>query len=313
MASVVGVRFRRAGNVYYFDPGELDLQPEEWLVVETAHGPALGRVVITPAQVISSGLNESLKPVLRKALLEDVERAGELEKKEQNALEKCGELIKEMNIPMKVIFAESNLSGNYMTIFFRSEERVDFRDLVKQLSNSLKTRVELRQAGPRDAARLLGGIGRCGRVLCCASFLANLDPVSIKMAKDQNLPLNPSKISGVCGRLLCCLNYEVDFYRSMKEKMPSTGRMVATPLGEATVVGINPLKGTVLVRTESASDEVPLADIRPLEATPSEVVEIPTRGTALQRKRRRRKKKKVRAAEGTQDAASELKQLDSDH
>jgi len=262
MADVVGIRFKRAGKVYYFDPVGIDMVVGDYVVVETARGQELGEVVISPAQVLASELPEPLKPVARKAEAEDIARAKELEAKEMEALAVCGELIKKLKLPMKLIAAEYNLDGSRLTFFFSAAERIDFRELVRELANRLKIRVELRQVGPRDEAKLIGGFGRCGRPLCCTSFLCEFDPVSIRMAKEQSLPLNPMKISGACGRLLCCLGYESEQYREMKEKLPKEGQRVSTPMGVASVIGINPLKETVLVELESqAAVELPVSQI----------------------------------------------------
>ena len=207
MADVVGIRFKRTGKVYYFDPGGFDLDVNDHVVVKTARGLEMGQVVVAPWQVLDSELREPLKPVVRKAEPEDIKRVQELEQKTMEALAECGKWIEKLKMPMKLLTAEYNLSGNRLIFFFSASERVDFRELVKELSNLLKVRVELRQVGPRDGAKLIGGFGRCGRELCCSSFLTEFEPVSIRMAKDQDLPLNPMKISGVCGRLMCCLGY----------------------------------------------------------------------------------------------------------
>ena len=262
MAEIVGVRFRRTGRVYYFDSAGVGLEVGDQVVVETSQGLELGRVVIAPGQVVADEINEPLKSVVRKAGAEDIKRDQEREDKEEEALIECGRLIAEFNLPMKLLSAEYNFDSSRLTCYFSAEERVDFRRLVKELNRRFKTRVELRQVGPRDEAKLIGGFGICGRQLCCASFLTEFEPISIKMAKEQNLPLNPVKISGVCGRLLCCLSYESEMYRSMKEKMPGVGQRVSTPMGVASVVGGNPLKGTVTVEMESGTTlEVPLAEV----------------------------------------------------
>ena len=262
MDEIVGVRFKRAGKVYYFDPVDIDLEQDDCVVVKTSRGLELGRVVISPKQVLASEVPTPLKQVVRKAEPEDIKRAQELEDKEREALAECGQLITKLELPMKLISAEYNLDGSRLTIFFSAAERVDFRELVRELASRLKARVELRQIGPRDEAKLIGGFGRCGRPLCCMSFLSEFTPVAIKMAKEQDLPLNPMKISGVCGRLLCCLVYENEQYRAMKKKMPKEGQRVSTPMGVASVVGSNPLKETVSVELESqAIVELPLSEI----------------------------------------------------
>jgi len=262
MAEIVGIRFQRAGKIYYFDPAGINLEVNDHVVVKTARGLELGQVVIAPKQVLASEVTEPLKPVVRKAEPEDVSRAQEFAEKEKEALAECSKLITKLNLPMKLISTEYNLDGSRLTFFFSAEERVDFRELVRELTNRFKTRVELRQLGPRDEAKLVGGFGRCGRPLCCMSFLSEFAPVSIKMAKEQDLPLNPMKISGVCGRLLCCLVYETELYRAMKERLPKIGQRVSTPMGVAKVVGANPLKETVLVELESeATVELPLSQV----------------------------------------------------
>ncbi|MBM4443821.1 MAG: stage 0 sporulation family protein [Chloroflexi bacterium] len=265
--SVVGVRFQRAGRVYYFDPAGMEIDINDQVVVETARGQSMGRVVIAPRQVVASELNEALKPVLRKASAEDAEQHKVVQQKERQALTRCSELAAKLNLPIKLRGAESNLSGNYITIFFSAEGRVDFRQLVRELAANLRVRVELHQVGPRDETKLIGGVGRCGYQLCCASFLTDFKPLSIRMAKEQSLSLEPTKISGICGRLLCCLGYEAEFYRSMKERLPPVGARVKTPMGEGTVSGANVLKEAVIVQFESQVPvEFPLAEVTRLDS-----------------------------------------------
>lgn len=262
MSDVVGIRFKRAGKVYYFDPAGIDLHVTDRVVVKTARGLEIGEVVIAPQQVLDSEIKEQLKPVVRKAEIADIKRAQELEQMNSEALIECARLIDKLRLPMKLLYAEYNLSGNRLTFFFSASERVDFRELVKELTNKLKVRVELRQVGPRDEAKLIGGYGRCGRQLCCCSFLNEFAPVSIRMAKEQDLPLNPVKISGICGRLMCCLGYEVDQYRDMRDKLPKKGQRVMTSTGAAVVTGGNPIKQTVLVELASGvTIELPLENI----------------------------------------------------
>jgi cell fate regulator YaaT (PSP1 superfamily) len=262
MADTVGIRFKRAGKVYYFDSAGIELEVGDSVIVKTSRGMELGHVVIAPGQVLANEVDESLRPVVRKAEPEDIKRAEELDANVEEALIECGRMIGELQLPMKLLSAEYNLDGNRLTFLFSAEDRVDFRELVRRLTNKLKVRVELRQVGSRDEAKLIGGFGRCGRPLCCTSFLSEFTPVSIKMAKEQELPLNPMKISGACGRLMCCLAYEGEQYHIMKEKMPKAGQRVATHMGEATVVGSNPLKETVLVELESeATVELPLSEV----------------------------------------------------
>jgi cell fate regulator YaaT (PSP1 superfamily) len=259
MADVVGVRFRPAGKVYYFDPASIELAVDDRVVVETTRGLELGWVATAPVQVPDSELTEPLKPVVRKAAPEDSEREQQRGEEEREALAVCAELVDKFNLPMKLLSAESNFDGSRISILFSAAERVDFRALVRELMGRLKKRVELRQVGPRDEAKLVGGYGRCGRPLCCVSFLCEFAPVSIRMAKDQNLPLNPMKISGACGRLLCCLVYENAQYKDMIARMPREGQEVSTPMGTAWVTATNPIKETVMVKLESeALVELPL-------------------------------------------------------
>jgi cell fate regulator YaaT (PSP1 superfamily) len=269
MTDVVGVRFKRAGKVYYFDPAGIDLKVGDYVVVETARGREMGRVVISPQQVLASELTEPLKPVVRKAEAADIEHAREFEQKERESIEICAELIDKLNLPMKLISAEYNFDGSRLTYSFSAEERVDFRQLVRELTGRFKIRVELRQIGPRDETKLIGGFGRCGRLLCCANFLGELAPVSIRMAKEQGLPLNPMKISGACGRLLCCLNYENEFYHEMRGKLPREGQRISTRMGEAKVIAVNPLKEMVIAELESqATVELPVSEIVSVESAP---------------------------------------------
>ncbi|MCJ7654471.1 MAG: stage 0 sporulation family protein [Dehalococcoidia bacterium] len=262
MPEIAGVRFHQAGKVYYFDAAGIPLEVNDNVVVETSRGHELGKVVISPKQVIFSEITEPLKPVIRKAQAEDIEKAQQQQKRATNAIAKCRELVEKLKLPMKPISAQYNLDGSHLTIFFSAEKRVDFRELARELSRNLKTRVELRQVGARDEAKLIGGLGKCGFPLCCTTFLSEFEPVSIKMAKEQDIALNPMKTSGVCGRLLCCLGYEYEQYRTMKEKLPPLRQEVSTALGKAKVVSCNPLKETVTVELETGvTVELPLSQI----------------------------------------------------
>jgi len=262
MPEVVGLRFRRMEPVSYFDPAGLELDIDDQVVAEGTHGLALGRVVIAPKQVLVSELTEPLKPILRKATPEDLRQAEEWREKEKEALTKCAELVAKHELPMKLLVAEYNLDGSHLTFHFSAEKRVDFRALLRELGSTFKCRVELRQVGARDAAKSIGGLGKCGRPLCCVSYLSKFDPISVRMARDQSLPLNPEKLSGVCGRLLCCLSYEHEHYLAVKQKLPAVGQNVATKYGIAKVTGTNPIKETVIVQLESeAKLELPLSQI----------------------------------------------------
>lgn len=262
MPEVVGVRFHQAGKIYYFNAADLNIELGDYVVVETSRGQEMGNVVITPNQVLFSDMTEPLKPVIRKARDEDMKQALKNQEKAKGALKLCRESVVKLNLPMKLISAQYNLDGNHLTIFFSAEKRVDFRELVKELSRNLKTRVELRQVGARDEAKLFGGVGKCGYPLCCTTFLCEFSPVSIRMAKEQEVALNPMKTSGACGRLLCCLGYEFEQYRTMKEALPQIGQEVSTATGKAKVVSSNPLKQSLSVELETgAIVELPVNQI----------------------------------------------------
>ncbi len=263
MPDIVGVRFKRTGRIYYFDPAGFDINLDDKLVVETTRGAEIGTVVIAPKQVLVSELQEPLRPVLRKATPDDIRQMGTHKAREADALRRCGEKVAQHGLPMKLVSAEYNFDGSRLTFFFTSDGRVDFRELVKDLGSTFRTRIELRQIGVRDEARLRGGMGRCGRALCCASFLGEFNPVSIRMAKDQDLPLNPMKISGSCGRLLCCLGYENETYCTAKQRLPHNGEEVITANGPGRVVGVNVLKDAVLIELESKSTiEIPACQVQ---------------------------------------------------
>lgn len=212
MVRIVGVRFKKVGKVYYFDPGNLEFHSQDQVIVETARGIEFGEVVIPPKEVAEEDVINPLKKVLRIASPEDVRQVEENQGKEESAFEICQQKIAAHQLPMKLVDVEYTFDASKIIFYFTADGRVDFRDLVKDLASVFRTRIELRQIGVRDEAKMIGGIGSCGRVLCCASFLGDFEPVSIRMAKDQNLSLNPTKISGICGRLMCCLKYENDCY-----------------------------------------------------------------------------------------------------
>jgi cell fate regulator YaaT (PSP1 superfamily) len=259
MANVVGVRFRPAGRIYYFDPAGKDPEKGQFVIVETARGIEAGRVIVAPKQVAESELTDPLKPILRQATEDDLRQLLAFKSKEKNALVRCAQRVDFHKLPMKLVEAEYTYDGSRLTFYFTAEERVDFRALVRDLAAQFRTRIELRQIGARDQAKLLGGVGPCGKTLCCSSWLTEFGVVSIKMAKEQGLPLNPSKISGVCGRLMCCLAYENDQYIEAKQGMPALGAFINTPSGLGKVVGINVIKQEAEVMLESgATVQVPV-------------------------------------------------------
>ena len=214
--SVVGVRFRRAGKIYYFDPGEAQPKPGDTVIVETVRGVEAADVVVGSRLVPETSISQPLRPVLRRASAQDLEHLAENREKEKDALRTCGAKVAEHKLEMRLVGADYTFDRGKLIFYFTSEGRVDFRQLVRDLSASFKTRIELRQIGVRDQAKMLGGLGSCGRQLCCCTFLAEFQPVSIKMAKKQDLSLNPAKISGLCGRLMCCLRYEAEQYAEAK-------------------------------------------------------------------------------------------------
>ncbi len=248
MPRVIGVRFRRAGKVYHFDPGEIKIEPGINVIVETARGTEMGEVVYGPKELPESELVMPLKKVLRLAGEGDERRAGENRKREAEALLKCQAQIERHGLNMKLVDAEFTFDRSKIVFYFTSEDRVDFRELVKDLASIFRIRIELRQIGVRDEAKLKGGIGPCGRNFCCTSFLEDFSPVSIRMAKGQNLSLNPTKISGVCGRLMCCLRFEMSAYEDAREELPLMGQKVLTPDGEGEVAGTDGVKKTVRVK-----------------------------------------------------------------
>lgn len=242
MYKVVGVRFKKAGKIYYFDPGDLSILKGNFVIVETVRGVEYGKVVIAPKQVDENDVVLPLKKVLRIADQKDQMIVDENRSAAKEAYQVCNEKVTTHELDMKLVDVEYTFDRNKIIFYFTADGRVDFRELVKDLAAIFRTRIELRQIGVRDEAKMLGGIGPCGRMLCCSTFLGDFQPVSIKMAKDQNLSLNPTKISGLCGRLMCCLKYENDEYESAKEQLPDLGQWIETPLGSGKVVGLNILE-----------------------------------------------------------------------
>jgi len=255
MTDIVGIRFQRAGKIYYFDAAGFTLAAGDQVVTETSRGVELGTVVLLPSQISeqNASSNETLKPVLRTATDDDLNQSKQRPQKNKRALSACREIVTKLNLAMKPIAAQYNLNCSHVTIFFVAEQRIDFRELVRDLSRTLRTNVELRQVGARDETKILGGLGKCGLPLCCCQFMIEFSPVSIKMAKEQNLTLGPTKTSGCCGRLLCCLSYECEQYKKLRDKLPPVGTEVNTPTGKSKVVAVNPLKETVSVELPSGA------------------------------------------------------------
>jgi len=294
MIKVIGVRFREAGKVYYFAPGELDIKRDQHVIVETARGLEYGTVVLGVSEVEEDKVVQPLKSVVRLATTEDDEREAANRKKEAEAVPICKEKIEKRGLPMKLINAEYTFDNSKILFYYFSDGRVDFRELVKDLASVFHTRIEMRQVGVRDEAKLRGGIGICGRPLCCNTWMSDFCPVSIKMAKEQNLSLNATKISGVCGRLMCCLKNEEETYEELNRNLPNVGDDVTiTASGvKGTVHSVNVLRQVVKVLVE-VNDEKELRDCKPDEL-----------------QFRRRKPKKVELTKEEKEALAELEKGD---
>jgi len=253
MIKVVGVRFKKAGKVYYFDPGDLEIVPGQHVIVETARGTEYGEVVVGIKEVKEEDVVQPLKQVIRIATPEDDAHMRENQVRAAQAFDIALDKIAEHQLPMKLIDSEYTFDDSKLIFYFTADGRVDFRELVKDLASIFKIRIELRQIGVRDEAKMIGGLGPCGRPICCATFLGDFEPVSIKMAKEQNLSLNPTKISGLCGRLMCCLKYESEVYKEAKDELPYKGLIVLTAYGEGEVVDADPFQDQVIVETDDES------------------------------------------------------------
>ena len=269
MTKIVGIRFRNVGKIYYFDPKNYKMKIGDHVIVETARGVEFGRVVLGPKEVGEDEVVHPLKEVLRVATQADEDREKQNRLKEKDAFKICQKKIREHGLEMKLIDAEYTFDNNKVLFYFTADGRIDFRELVKDLAMVFKTRIELRQIGVRDEAKTLGSIGVCGRGLCCSQFLGEFAPVSIKMAKEQNLSLNPTKISGACGRLMCCLKYEQDTYEELLKVTPKQGAIVKTPEGTGSVEYVSLLKGLVKVKLDDENEktlkEFNVADVKVLK------------------------------------------------
>lgn len=256
MAEVIGVRFKNTGKVYYFDPEQEKVQKGEMVIVETARGVECGETAMENREVSDEAIVQPLRKVIRKATKEDLKRVAENRKKEKTAFSACEKKIVEHGLEMKLVDVEYTFDNGKILFYFTADGRVDFRELVKDLAGMFRTRIELRQIGVRDEAKMLGGIGICGRPFCCGSFLGGFQPVSIKMAKEQGLSLNPVKISGTCGRLMCCLRYEEEAYENLVKTVPKNGAFVETPAGYGNVTQVNLLRRTVKVKLDGEGEDV---------------------------------------------------------
>ena len=261
MVEVVGVRFKEVGKIYYFDPAGYEINKGDSVIIETARGMEYGKAITDIKEVEEEEIVPPLKSVMRVANEEDEAKFAENQEKTKEFFEVCKEKIEVHKLDMKLIEVEYTFDRNKILFYFTAEGRVDFRELVKDLAAQFRTRIELRQVGVRDEAKMVGGLGICGRELCCKAFLGGFQPVSIKMAKEQSLSLNPTKISGCCGRLMCCLKYEQDAYEELHKRVPKVGAIVETPDGKGKVVDVNLLKETVKVKLDN-DDEADLCFVK---------------------------------------------------
>lgn len=277
MAEVIGVRFKNVGKVYYFDPDGNVLKKGDKVIVETARGVECGEIAMENRQIGNEELVQPLRKLIRVATEDDLKKVEENRKKEKSAFQVCLRKIADHKLEMKLVDVEYTFDNSKILFYFTADGRVDFRELVKDLASVFRTRIELRQIGVRDEAKMLGGIGICGRPFCCATFLGGFQPVSIKMAKEQGLSLNPVKISGICGRLMCCLKYEQESYQELLRVVPGINSIVMTPKGRGTVTDHNLLTGSVTVRLDSALDAAPLVfkakEVRVLKGSRSGVTQ----------------------------------------
>ena len=303
MATIIGVRFRKAGKVYYFDPNDFWPRTGDFVIVETSRGMELGEVVTGSRSVSDAQIVAPLKKVVRVATEEDIRRAESIERREKEAFTICQEKILKHKLDMKLVSVEITFDNSKIIFYFTANGRVDFRELVKDLAGVFKIRIELRQIGVREEAKMLGGLGACGRSICCGAFLGDFQPVSIKMAKEQNLSLNPAKISGQCGRLMCCLNYEQENYEQVHKRLPRVGKDIVTPDGVGVITEINVIKERVKVRMRQEDDtfDVKEYDIdevrRPVPGDAAAIRETP--------RAQERKPRKPQGPEETPESAQE--------
>ena len=256
MIKVIGVRFKPVGKIYYFSPGDEKIAVGDGVIVETARGTEYGTVVMAEKEIDEKSFTLPVKPIIRKATDADEKQRAENQSKLKDMRRICMEKIQANHLEMNLIDVEYTFDRSKILFYFTADGRVDFRQLVKDLASVFRTRIELRQIGVRDEAKMLGGLGICGRQLCCSLFLGDFEPVSIKMAKEQSLSLNPTKISGTCGRLMCCLKYEQEAYEDLLAKTPNPGALVDTPTGRGVVVSVNLLKGLVSVKLDAKNEKI---------------------------------------------------------
>ena len=302
MATIVGVQFQKNGKIYNYDTNGLDLRPEQYVVCDTPHGTDLGQVVVGCRQLEVQDSGIVLKKIIRTANEKDLQISSENRSKEREAFTICQKKIAEHKLDMKLVSVEYSFDNSKAMFYFTANGRVDFRSLVKDLASVFKMRIELRQIGVRDEARMIGGLGPCGRQICCGAFLDEFQPVSIKMAKEQNLSLNPTKISGVCGRLMCCLKYEQEHYEQTRKIMPRVGREVITPDGTGIVTDLNIVKETVFVRIANG-------DTSEIKEYPLEQIERPAMNNP-QQSNTKQEEKETKASEDGKKPSSGIEAAD---
>lgn len=273
MVKYIGVRFKKVGKIYYFSPGELDIKLNDKVIVETVRGIECGDVVLVDKEIDETELNAPLKTVIRIATKDDMQTIERNKQKEKEAFVICEDRIKKHGLNMDLVDVECTFDNNKLLFYFTAESRVDFRELVKDLASVFRTRIELRQIGVRDEAKMLGGLGICGQPFCCSRFLGDFQPVSVKMAKEQSLSLNPAKLSGTCGRLMCCLKFESEAYEELLKTTPKIGAYVKTPEGKGVVTDVNLLTGTLKVRPDK-SDNVLTLNKKDVEIIKDSVIRI---------------------------------------
>lgn len=273
MVKYIGVRFKKVGKIYYFSPGELDIHCGDKVIVETVRGVECGEVVLADREMEESKLNSPLKTVIRLATKKDFEMIEKNKKKEKEAFAICEEKIRKHGLKMDLVDVECTFDNNKLLFYFTAENRVDFRELVKDLASVFRTRIELRQIGVRDEAKMLGGLGICGQPFCCCRFMGEFQPVSVKMAKEQSLSLNPTKLSGTCGRLMCCLKFESEAYQDLLKTTPKTGAYVKTAEGKGVVTDVNLLTGTLKVKIDK-SDNLLTVNKKDVEVIKDSVIRV---------------------------------------
>ncbi len=273
MVKYIGVRFKKVGKIYYFAPGELDIHCGDKVIVETVRGVECGEVVLADREMEESKLNSPLKTVIRLATKKDFEMIEKNKKKEKEAFAICEEKLRKHGLKMALVDVECTFDNNKLLFYFTAENRVDFRELVKDLASVFRTRIELRQIGVRDEAKMLGGLGICGQPFCCCRFMGEFQPVSVKMAKEQSLSLNPTKLSGTCGRLMCCLKFESEAYQDLLKTTPKTGAYVKTAEGKGVVTDVNLLTGTLKVKIDK-SDNLLTVNKKDVEVIKDSVIRV---------------------------------------